>query len=162
MDRGTSAAGTCGPKNMSMEKQIFLLALCASAFAGCDKKEVAISPELTAEQAARIESEYLLPTNDAAESAPANPGDPAPAPGAGTQRVKLVAQPAVKPIQQRLQGAVHAQLTLQLRMFIEKNSRVPESFSEFVNSAMDTVPPAPDGMKFIIDPTDRTVKAVKK
>ena len=47
-------------------------------------------------------------------------------------------------------------------MFIEKNGRVPDSFSEFANSAMDSVPLAPDGMKFVIDPADRTVKAVKK
>jgi hypothetical protein len=65
-------------------------------------------------------------------------------------------------VQERLNGAVHAKLTLQLRMYIEKNGRVPDSFSEFVNSAMDSVPPAPDGMKFVIDATDRTVKAVKK
>ena len=47
-------------------------------------------------------------------------------------------------------------------MYIEKNGRMPESFSEFANSAMDSVPLAPDGMKFVIDPADRTVKAVKK
>ena len=47
-------------------------------------------------------------------------------------------------------------------MFIEKNGRVPETFSEFANAAMDSVPLAPNGMKFVIDPTDRTVKAVKK
>ena len=67
-----------------------------------------------------------------------------------------------KPIQERLQGAIHAQLTVQLRMFIEKNGRMPTTFSEFANSAMDSVPLVPEGMKYAIDPVDRTVKVVKK
>jgi len=72
-----------------------------------------------------------------------------------------VAQP-VQPIQERINGAIHAQLTVQLRMYIEKTGRMPQTFSEFANSSMDTVPLAPEGMKFAIDPVDRTVKIVKK
>ncbi len=33
---------------------------------------------------------------------------------------------------------------------------------EFANSAMDSVPLAPEGMKFVIDPVDKAVKVVKK
>ena len=47
-------------------------------------------------------------------------------------------------------------------MYIEKNGRMPESFSEFAFRNMDTVPRVPEGMKFAIDPVDRTVKIVKK
>ena len=47
-------------------------------------------------------------------------------------------------------------------MYIEKNGRMPQTFSEFANSAMDSVPPVPEGMKFIIDPVDKAVKVVKK
>jgi len=51
---------------------------------------------------------------------------------------------------------------VQLRMYIEKNGPMPQTFSEFANSEMDTVALAPEGMKFAIDPVDRTVKIVKK
>lgn len=115
-------------------------------------------PQPTAEQAAQIESEYLLPTNEAASAAAASPTAANPSPG---QRAPN-AQATARPIQERINGAVHAQLTVHLRMFVEKNGRMPNSFGEFASAAMDSVPPAPAGMKFVIDPTDRTVKAVKK
>ena len=138
-----------------MKTQWILLAVCASAFCGCGKKDAASSanaPPLTAEQTAQIEAQYVLPNQ---EPAAANPATPQPQTG---QRL----QPAQPPIQQRLNGAIHAQLTIQLRRFIEKNGRMPDTFTEFANSAMDSVPLAPDGMKYVIDPADRTVKAVKK
>ena len=47
-------------------------------------------------------------------------------------------------------------------MYIEKNGRVPQSFSEFAFRNMDSVPLAPEGMKFVIDPVDKAVKVVKK
>lgn len=47
-------------------------------------------------------------------------------------------------------------------MFVEKQGKMPESFPEFINGAMDSVPAAPDGMKFVIDSADRTVKVVRK
>jgi len=137
-----------------------ILALCLSNVAGCGKKDAdsAINDaQLTSEQAAQIESEYILPTNktDTAASVAAIPSQDGAAP-----RARQVQR--VVPIQQRLQGAIHAPLTILLRRYVEKYGRMPDSFSEFVNSTMDSVPPAPDGMKFAIDPTDRTVKVVKK
>ena len=48
-------------------------------------------------------------------------------------------------------------------MYMEKNGgRMPESFSEFAFRNMDSVPPVPEGMKFVIDPVDKAVKVVKK
>jgi len=136
-----------------MKEQFLSLALCLCALCGCGRKApVSAASQPTPEQEAQIESEYLLPTNNSAS--PIVKGSPA-------QRAAY-AQQSAKPIQERLQGAIHTQLTIQLRMFIEKNGRVPQNFSEFANSAMDSVPLAPDGMKFVIDPADRTVKAVKK
>ena len=137
-------------------KRTLLLALCLCLLGSCSRKDVspaASASEPTPEQAAQIESEYVLPINTAASSATANPSPAPPLPNAP--------QPA-RPVRERLQGAIHAKLTVQLRMFIEKNGRVPESFSEFANTAMDSAPLAPDGMKFVIDAADRTVKAVKK
>jgi len=143
-----------------MKRLLILLALSASVIWGCGKKDksaTAANPQLTPEQAAQIESEYILPTNQASAVAPADSATVQD----GAARQLRQAQ-AAQPVQQRLQGAMHAQLTIQLRIFIEKNGRVPGSFSEFVNSAMDSVPPAPDGMKFVIDPVDRAVKVVRK
>jgi len=138
------------------QPSFILAALCACVLCGCSKKETP-SAQPTPEQAAQIEADYLpIPENSAqpataaASPAPAAPARPA------------VTQPIARPVQERFNGAVHAKLTVQLRMYIEKNGRMPETFSEFANSAMDSVPLAPEGMKFVIDPTDRTVKAAKK
>ena len=158
-------AGTCPPGSRprptvskNMTKQFIPFILCVELLSGCGKKTAptASEPQLTPEQATQIESQYILPTNQAA---PATPADSATHPARTAP-----AQPAqaAQPIQQRLQGAVHAQLTVQLRMYIEKNGRLPDSFAEFVNSTMDSAPPAPDGMKFVIDPADKAVKVVKK
>jgi hypothetical protein len=112
----------------------------------------------TPEQAAKIESDYILPDAsvlpDAGAPSSASASVKAPPPAA-TQQMAA-------PIQQRLNGAVHAQLTVQLRMYVEKQGKMPDTFSEFVNGAMDSVPAAPDGMKFVIDSTDRSVKVVRK
>src|SRR5438128_9431302 len=124
-----------------MRNQSVLLSVLLCALCGCGRKAAssgANAPQLTPEQAAQIESEYLPPANHAGSPAAANPAS---APGAPH------AQRAAGPIQERLNGAIHARLTLQLRMFIEKNGRVPETFSEFANAAMDSVPLAPNGMK---------------
>jgi len=142
----------------NMTNQFIPFFLCAGLLSGCGKKAApaASDQQLAPEQAAQIESQYILPTNQAA---PATPADSATHPARTAQ-----AQPAqaAQPIQQRLQGAIHAQLTVKLRMYIEKNGRLPDSFAEFVNSTMDSAPPAPDGMKFVIDPADKAVKVVKK
>jgi hypothetical protein len=147
-------------KTLPMKKLSLLVALCAFALSGCGKKEAASpvqgSPQPTPEQAAQIESEYILPASKAASATP--PTGASPSPG---QPRPNISQP-VQPIQERINGAIHAQLTVQLRMYIEKNGRMPQTFSEFANTAMDSVPLAPEGMKFVIDPVDKAVKVAKK
>lgn len=146
-----------------MKRIGFLLIISFLALPACRKKAPTASPPLSPEQAAALESEYVLPTNQVAAARPsgepatrpaASPGSP-PAPAAATTW-------HLKPVQERLNGAIHAGLTLQLRRFVQKNGRMPEGFAEFVSSAMDSAPLAPDGMKFVIDHADQTVKAVKK
>jgi hypothetical protein len=142
-----------------MKQALIFVALLACALCGCGKKDTASAQNkahLTPEQAAQIESEYILPANKAASATPPTAASPSP----GQPRPNA-AQP-VQPIQERINGAIHAQLTVQLRMYIEKNGRMPQTFSEFANTAMDTVPLAPEGMKFVIDPVDKAVKVVKK
>ncbi len=66
-------------------------------------------------------------------------------------------------IEDRINGAVHPELTMQLQMFIKLRGRMPESFFELANSGFsDSVPALPLNMKYVIDPKDKTVKAVKK
>ena len=140
-----------------MKQPLIFFTLSVCAFCGCSKRgasSAANSPQPAPDQAAQIEAQYVLPSQEPIATA-ANPATPRPQ---SAQRTP----PAQQPIQQRLNGAIHARLTILLRQFVEKNGRMPESFGEFANSAMDSVPLAPDGMKFVIDTADRTVKAVKK
>lgn len=142
-----------------MKQPFIFFGLCVFALSGCGKKDAASAQtkaQPTPEQAAQIESEYILPPN----SAPAATRPVAASPAPGQPRANVAQQ--VQPIQERINGAIHAQLTVQLRMYMEKNGRMPQTFSEFANSAMDSVPPAPEGMKFVIDPVDKAVKVVKK
>src|SRR5438094_1941243 len=91
-----------------MNQQVFILALCLLALCGCRRKEAspaAGAPQLTPEQTAQIESEYLLPTNDPAAAVAAN--------RLPAKRGAIVPQP-IRPVQERLQGAIHAQLTVHL------------------------------------------------
>src|SRR6266487_3646407 len=142
-----------------MKHLLIFAGLCVCALCGCGKKDATSAQnkaQPTPEQTAQIESEYVLPAPKAASASPRTAASPSPA-----QPRPNVAQP-VQPIQERINGAIHAQLTVQLRMYIEKNGRMPQSFSEFAFRNMDSVPPVPEGMKFVIDPVDKVVKVVKK
>jgi len=146
--------------SLPMKQPFIFVGLCVFALSGCGKKDAASSQnkaQPTPEQTAQIESEYILPETKTAPATRPNAANPSP----GRQPRPNVAQPVTQ-IQERINGAVHAQLTVQLRMYIEKNGRMPQSFSEFAFRNMDSVPPVPEGMKFVIDPVDRTVKVVKK
>jgi len=143
-----------------MKQPFIFLGLCVCALCGCGKKDAASDQnkaQPTPEQTVQMESEYILPATkpDSATAATAtrpSPGQPRPN-----------AVPPARTIQERINGAIHAQMTVQLRMYMEKNGgRMPESFSEFAFRNMDSVPPVPEGMKFVIDPVDKAVKVVKK
>lgn len=109
------------------------LLLIASALVGCAKKEEAVT-ELPPEAVAQIEAQVIPPPD---------------------------AQPAAPP-QERLVGAVHPKMTELLLQFEQQFSRMPEDFYEFSGRMMDSVPAAPPGMKYAIDPVDKAVKLVKK
>jgi hypothetical protein len=149
---------------MAFKEQLILVVFCLCVPTGCGKKDTASAQnksQPTPEQAVQIESEYILPANKATSATPppaTRPNAASPSPG----QPRPTAVQLVQPIQERINGAIHAPLTMQLRMYIEKNGRMPQTFSEFANSAMDTVPPVPEGMKFVLDPVDKAVKVVKK
>lgn len=65
-------------------------------------------------------------------------------------------------LQQRLEGAVHPQMTEKLLQFEQTFGRMPETFYEFSGRMMDSVPAAPPGMRYDIDPVDKAVKLVRK
>jgi hypothetical protein len=70
--------------------------------------------------------------------------------------------PNATTVQERLNGAVHPQFTVLLHKFIETFGRMPESFNELAARTMDSIPALPPGLKYEIDPADKSVKVVKK
>jgi hypothetical protein len=79
---------------------------------------------------------------------------PAPTAATPTNEPSAAAQP--------LEGQVNPFLTQQLRAFVGQKGRLPVDFLEFARTSLDSVPRAPAGMKWAIDPTTREVKAVKQ
>ena len=65
-------------------------------------------------------------------------------------------------LQERLEGAVHPGMTEKLLEFEKAFNRMPETFYEFSGRMMDSVPAAPPGMRYDIDPVDKAVKLVRK
>ena len=122
---------------MRLSKTISVIsaALVASGalLVGCSKKEAPVT-ELPPEAAAQIEAQVI-----------ASPTAPPSA-----------------PIQERLVGAVHPQMTEKLLEFERTYKRMPETFYEFSGRMMDSVPAAPPGMRYDIDPVDKAVKLVMK
>jgi hypothetical protein len=121
-----------------MQQPLLILALSLLVFAGCKKNEPAEATQeaapLPPEVNAQVEAQLVPPPTAKADA------------------------PAVE----RLNGAIHPELTARLQMYIEKTGRIPETIYEFSNTAVDSMPPAPVGMKYVIDPADKTVKAVRK
>lgn len=134
-----------------MTKNCLLSLLCLAFVAGCGKSKTKETPAaaaeaeqaLTPEQTAQFSAELVMPPR------------PAGAPSAPEL-------PPTAPIQERLNGALHQGLTLQLRMYIERTGKTPESIAEFANSVVDSMPPAPPGMRYAIDKSDTSVKVVRK
>ena len=141
-----------------MKQPFIFLGLCVCALCGCGKKDAASDQnkaQPTPEQTVQMESEYILPATKPASATAATATRPSP----GQPRPNAV--PPARTIQERINGAIHAQMTVQLRMYMEKNGgRMPESFSEFANVRLDSIPRPPDGKKWVIDIATLQVKAV--
>jgi hypothetical protein len=119
---------------------LFAALMLTLILTACSKKEeaAAVAETTEAEQpppevAVQIESQFAAPSN-----------------------------PNATTIQERLDGAVHPQFTLMLHKFIETFGRMPESVNELAARTMDSIPALPPGLKYEIDPTDKSVKVVKK
>jgi hypothetical protein len=140
---------------------IVVVTAAVVAFAGCKKKEPAAA-----------ETTPPTPPAEAAQATPPAEGaTPAEAESlriVETAKPKPVAPPpayinvrAENNLRQNVSGQVDMALTSQLHIFIQKNHRMPESFHEFVNTRLDSIPRPPEGTKWVIDTAAMQVKAVK-
>jgi len=118
---------------------IGVIGLCAP---GCHKKDASsVSGGQPATNSAR---------GDAANGSEAVSTPPSPAVTARAQNA----------VQQSVAGDVDASLTAQLRVFVQKQGRLPANFGEFANARLDSVPRPPAGKKWVIDGPNLQVKAV--
>lgn len=115
------------------------------ALAGCKKKEDAPSasneaiPQVGTTAVTQAESPQTLP--------------PAPS---------YIAAQAENSVQSNVTGEPDQFLTSQLRIFVKDKGRLPQSFTEFARTRLDSMPPAPAGTKWVIDSASAEVKAAKK
>jgi hypothetical protein len=63
-------------------------------------------------------------------------------------------------VRQNVNGTVDPNLTAQLRAFVQKYGRLPQSFTEFANRGLDSMPHPPEGAKWVIDAPNQQVKSV--
>jgi hypothetical protein len=63
-------------------------------------------------------------------------------------------------VRENLVGEVNPILTAQLHIFVQQKGRLPQSFNEFVNARLDSVPRPPAGKRWAIDSSSSEVKAV--
>jgi hypothetical protein len=133
---------------------LFALALCAAVLnSGCGRSQEPAATELT-------------PDPQTAAPTGAQPGKVSAI--GGYTRLQETEEPSVDPsavatIPQApppIEGRVHPFMTSQLRIFIREKGRMPESFAEFANARMDSVPFPPEGMEYAIDYSSRQVKIV--
>ncbi len=85
-------------------------------------------------------------------------GKKTPAPAALTESAPTNSATPDAPIE----GFVDQFMTAQLQIFIREKGRLPTDFNEFASARMDSVPRAPEGMRFVVDPATQQVKLVKR
>ena len=128
------AANTASQRIKAMRVRYSALVAVFFLLPACSRNEPATQAELPPEASAQIEAQVIPPP-----SAQSN-----------------------APLQERLVGAVHPQMTELLLRFEQQVGRMPTDFYEFSGRMMDSVPAAPPGMRYQIDPADKAVKLVRK
>jgi hypothetical protein len=116
--------------------------------AACHKKQPEAPPTQSAETAGTTHG----PDQPQAQTA-AKPLPPPPA---------VVAANADNYVRANVTGQPDPFLTQQLRGFISKYGRLPESFAEFKRQSLDSMPTPPEGTKWVIDSSDSQVKSVPR
>ncbi len=136
---------------------LFLLPLLiAGVLTGCHKKEQPRATENTPAAAPQAAApEPAQPATAPAEETPLAlpvPQGPPPAPVAARAQNQIVAT---------VEGDIDPFLTSQLKAFVMKEQRLPNSFAEFANRKLDSIPRPPEGKRWVIDAANLQVKAVK-
>jgi hypothetical protein len=65
-------------------------------------------------------------------------------------------------LQANVVGEVSEPLTQQLKIFIQQQGRMPQTFAEFAKARLDNVPKPPPGTIWAIDSTSQQVKATAR
>jgi len=118
---------------------------------GCHKKQPA-----TAADTAQNPETASASTLSGQSQAPVDPAKALPPPS------PTVAANADNSVQANVSGQADPFLTSQLQIFISKNGRMPNSFTEFARQRLDSMPVPPAGTKWAIDTAVSQVKAVPK
>jgi len=122
-----------------------LAVIICVALVGCGKKQ-APAPTLTEQ------IEQPAPVAAARARAPV-----------ATDEAAVAAPKPPRSIEDQMVGTIHPEMTMRLQMFYQMKGRFPESFDELqVMSGFDSTPGLPPGMRYAIDPKDKTVKIVRK
>jgi hypothetical protein len=145
-----------------MKHPLFCLIALSILVTGCPKKapKAAVAPASADTNAAAAVEDNSQPTalpDGAQASVSPQPAQPLPPPPVPTREV---ASRAVNTVRQKVVGEVDAQLTSELRNFIQQKKRMPQSFAEFATMRLDSVPRPPEGKKWVIDAETQEVKAV--
>jgi hypothetical protein len=122
-----------------------LLLLAALALVGCHKKEAEVVNQ------SQNPSDLGTPVKAASDGKAAQPLPPPP---------PKVSANADNYVRENVTGQVDPNLTGQLRSFIQKYGRLPQSFTEFANRGLDSMPRPPEGCKWVIDAPNQQVKSV--
>lgn len=130
----------------------FLIVLCG--LTGCSRKPETTRQNSFAKPASEVQSSEAAPSPELASTSSRARTTPAPAEIEPAQPASQANEPLI--------GLVHESMTAQLKKFIEETGRMPKDFSEFARAKMDSVPRAPEGLKFAIDETTQDVKLVRK
>jgi len=124
----------------------------ALLLAGCHKKDNAAANQPSGSS----EPAQATPGASAAPGSTTEPSTPLPPPSAA------ITTRAENQVREAVVGEADPFLTTQLRQFVTKRGRLPQSFNEFARQALDSVPNPPPGKKWAIDAGTQEVKAVAK
>lgn len=136
---------------------VTLLVVLVFSSMGCSKKD----ETLKADQSVPV-IEPVAPATEGATPTPAPTPIKTAAKPVDAKKKAAPAGPVQTVFQQEIVGEIHANMTMQLRLFIQQKGRMPTSFSEFTSARMDSVPFPPAGKMYVIDAATQTVKIVKK
>ena len=140
-----------------MKNLAVLVSLAALVLVACHKKQVASGQQPAPTESTASEASSGQPQ----EQAPTTPRPAAP-PKALPPPPLFISTRADNYVRDNVVGEVDASLTAELRNFIEKKNRMPQSFAEFANVRLDSIPTPPEGKKWVIDGANLQVKAVAK